>query len=82
MSNIKQELEYAEEMLTLWRDAEKKLASGRVKSYAIANRNLTYVDLKEISERVTYWENRLYELKIMASGRRIRRAKRFIPRDF
>ncbi|WP_404427294.1 DUF6148 family protein [Ureibacillus chungkukjangi] len=81
MSNIKNELVDAQEMLKLWRDAEKNLASGRVKSYAVGSRNLTYLDLKEITERITYWENKVKKLKILASGRQIRRAKRFIPRD-
>lgn len=78
---IKKDLEYAQEMLSLWRDAERKLASGTVKSYAIGSRNLTYVDLRDIKERITYWENKVKELQLLASGKRIRRARRFIPRD-
>ncbi|MEC1744130.1 DUF6148 family protein [Schinkia azotoformans] len=81
MTNSNQELVDAQEMLKLWQDAEKKLASGIVKSYAIGSRNLTYIDLKEIIERISYWENKIKKLKTLASGRKIRRARRFIPRD-
>ena len=81
MSTVNQELVDAKEMLSLWQDAEKKLASGTVKSYAIGSRNLTYIDLKEITERISYWENKIKNLQISASGKKIRRARRFIPRD-
>ncbi len=47
-------LAQAEAKLTLWMDAEDKVATGQ--SYTIQGRSLTRADLKMVGERIVYWD--------------------------
>ena len=53
-------LTQAEAKLTLWMDAEDKVASGQ--SYSIQGRSLTRADLSEIGERIDKWDARVKRL--------------------
>lgn len=65
-------LEHAKNMLKLWMDAEEILAGGTVKSYKIGNRELTRIDLKEIRQSVTFWQNQVNILSGETNGLNIR----------
>lgn len=47
-------LEQAETQLTLWMDADTKVASGQ--AYSIGGRSLTRANAKEIRDNITYWD--------------------------
>ena len=47
----------AEAKLTTWLDAEDACATGQ--SYEISGRILTRANLKEIAERVEYWDRKV-----------------------
>lgn len=53
-------LAQAEAKLTLWMDAEDKVASGQ--SYSIQGRSLTRADLGMIGERIDRWERKVQRL--------------------
>lgn len=53
-------LAQAEAKLTLWMDAEDKVAAGQ--SYSIQGRSLTRADLSEIGERIDKWDARVKRL--------------------
>lgn len=68
----------AKEMLTLWLEAERAVATG--KSYRIGSRQLQRCDLSEIRDAQKYWRN---ELDRAESGRgRGMRVLRGVPRDY
>lgn len=69
-------LEEAQERLELWKAAEKALADGRVKSYKIGSRELTYLDMEEIM----YWVNYFNSLIAKLNGR-YKSVKTVVPRD-
>lgn len=50
----------AEAMLSAWREAELKVASGQ--EYEIGNRRLKRADLGAIGERIRYWEGQVQKL--------------------
>ncbi|MEK3955319.1 DUF6148 family protein [Psychrobacillus sp. FSL K6-1464] len=72
-------LERAKAHYVAWLDAELAVSTGQ--SYSIGSRSLTRANLAEIRKQIDYWENKVAALTITASGGRIRRAKRYIPRD-
>lgn len=72
-------LERAETHLNAWLDAELKVTGGQ--SYSIGSRSLTYANISEIRKQIDYWSNQVSELKIEASGRKVSRNRRIIPRD-
>jgi Flp pilus assembly protein TadG len=53
-------LETAQSMLDTWIAAEDAVSAGQ--SYSINNRQLTRANLKEIGERIVYWENKVIQL--------------------
>ncbi len=61
----------AEAKLALWLAAEESLATSQ--SYTIdvdgSSRTLTRADLKEVGNRITYWNNWILRLNRTASGR-------------
>jgi len=68
----------AQEMLALWKAAERELASGQAKHYRIGTREYTSVDLPEIAARIRHFA----ALVDSMSGRsRARRVVRVVPRD-
>ena len=64
-------LAQAEAKLALWLQAEETLATSQ--SYTIStdgsSRTLTRADLKEVGERVSYWNSKVQQLAAQASGR-------------
>lgn len=71
-------LQEAKELLEIWKKAEKQLAEGQVKSYRIGTRELTALDLKEITERIRFFSN---IVDALSSGRKMIRVRRIVPRD-
>ncbi|MEK4247112.1 DUF6148 family protein [Psychrobacillus sp. FSL K6-2684] len=72
-------LERAKTHYVAWLDAELAVSTGQ--SYSIGSRSLTRANLAEIRKQIDYWEKKVVALTITTSGGRIRRAKRYIPRD-
>ena len=71
-------LEEAREMLALWKDAERELASGNVTSYRVGTRECTLIDMEDIRAAINYFGNLVEAL----SGRvRTKRVTRVVPRD-
>lgn len=64
-------VERAQAMLDLWLAAEEALATSQ--SYTIqtdgSSRTLTRADLKEVGERVSYWQGKLRDAERRAAGR-------------
>ncbi len=64
-------IEKAQAMVDLWVAAEEAIATSQ--SYTIqtdgSSRTLTRADLKEVGERLAYWQGKLASLKRKASGR-------------
>ena len=70
-------LQFAQERLKLWLDAEAACATGQ--SYRIGGRQLQRADLAEIRAQINYWQN---EVDRLSAGRsRGSRCIRPIPRD-
>ncbi|WP_313891133.1 DUF6148 family protein [Psychrobacillus sp.] len=65
--------------LGAWLDAELKVTNGQ--NYSIGSRSLTYANISEIRKQIEYWRNQVAGLELQASGRKVTRARRFIPRD-
>ena len=68
----------AKEMLTLWKDCEKALASGQAKAYKVGSREFQAVDLPEIAERIRYFSN---VIESLSGAVRKTRVTRVVPRD-
>ncbi len=60
----------AQAKLDLWMAADDAVATGQ--SYAIAGRNLTRADAREIRSNIDYWEKRV--VRLSNGGIRIRGA--------
>ena len=69
-------LEIANKNLEIWIKAEEEVACNQ--SYKIGSRELTRANLKEIGERITYWNNKVISLS-KANGKN--RVRRIVPRD-
>lgn len=69
-------IDEAREMLQMWLDAEKAVATGQ--SYKIGSRSLTRANLSDIAKRITYWKNEVAKLESGRTGARVLRA---VPRD-
>lgn len=72
-------LERAREMLTVWMEAEKAVATAQ--HYRIGTRELTRANLGEIRERIRYWETKVAELEAVDKNGGGRRVTRIVPRD-
>jgi phage FluMu protein gp41 len=68
----------AKEMLTLWKECEKALASGQAKEYRVGTREFTAVDLPDIAARINYFGN---VVEALSGGVRTKRVVRVVPRD-
>lgn len=68
----------AREMLALWKDCEKALASGQAKAYRVGTREFEAVDLPEIAERIRYFSN---VIESLSGTKRTSRVTRVVPRD-
>lgn len=72
-------LERARIHLQAWLDAE--LAISTAQAYTIGSRTLTRANLAEVRKQIDHWHNKVTELEIVESGRKVHRSKRFMPRD-
>lgn len=72
-------LERARTHLNAWLDAELSVTTGQ--SYSIGSRSLTRANLSEIRKQIDYWKNEVAKAEIVASGRKVRKSRRFMPRD-
>lgn len=68
----------AREMLALWKDCERVLASGQAKEYRIGTREFRAVDLPDIAERIRYFSN---VIESLSGTTRTSRVTRVVPRD-
>jgi len=68
----------AEKALDAWEQALSALTTGSTKSYAIADRQMTYHDLSEIQKTVDYWRGRVTQERSAATGGK----DRFIQQRF
>lgn len=68
----------AQEMLELWKSAEKALASGQVTSYRVGSRECTLVDLQDIRSAIDYFGNLV---EALSGTVRTKRVTRVVPRD-
>lgn len=71
-------LSEAKEMLALWKECYRALASGQVKSYKIGTRELTNLDLGEVRKCITEFNSYIQELN---GTTRSVRATCVVPRD-
>lgn len=78
MSYISEEI--AKQHLEAWLEADIKVSQGQ--SYSLGSRTLTRANLKEIAERIKYWQSVLYKIQAKKKGKSSRRrAFGVIPRD-
>lgn len=68
----------AREMLGLWKECEKALASGQAKEYRVGTREFTALDLPEIAARVAFFGDVIESLSGQARSTRV---VRIVPRD-
>lgn len=68
----------AREMLALWKECEKALASGQAKEYRVGTREFTAVDLPDIAARINYFGN---VVEALSGAVRTSRVVRVVPRD-
>ena len=71
-------LSEAQEMMGLWKSAEKALASGQVTSYRVGSRECTLVDLEDIRAAINYFSNLV---EALSGTVRTKRVTRVVPRD-
>lgn len=68
----------AQEMLKMWKDCERALASGQAERYRIGSREYEAIDLDKIAARITYFSNLV---EALSGTVRTRRVIRIVPRD-
>lgn len=68
----------AREMLGMWKECEKAIASGQAKSYRVGTREYTALDLDEISKRIEYFSNAVEALQKKSRNHNV---KIVTPRD-
>lgn len=68
----------AREMLALYKEAERELVTGQVKSYRIGSRELTLLDLNDIIKQIERFSNMIDAL---SGNARTSRVTRVVPRD-
>lgn len=79
---IEKRIAFREATLEKLYEAYDALVSGRVKSYVISDRQLTYLDLPSLAEEIRQMESELDELESTLSGAGARKAVGIIPRDW
>ncbi|MGN0996543.1 MAG: DUF6148 family protein [Candidatus Ventricola sp.] len=68
----------AQEMLRLWKDCERALASGQAKAYRVGTREFTAFDLGEVRRMITYFSD---VIEALSGTVRTTRVARVVPRD-
>ena len=81
-TELRARLAFRKASLEKLREAYLALVDGRVKSYAIDDRQLTRFDLPELQREIEEAEKKVDELTAHLSGRKPRRAFGVIPRDW
>lgn len=71
-------LDEAREMLTLWKDCERALASGQVTHYRVGTRECTLIDMEDIRAAINYFGNLV---EALSGTVRTKRVTRVVPRD-
>ena len=66
----------AKEMLQLWKDCEKALASGQAKEYRVGTREYTAFDLPHVAQRINYFGN---VVEALSGQVRTKRVVRVVP---
>ena len=70
-------LEEAQNNLNMWLDAEKAIAGGQ--SYKIGSRSVSYADLKQVTDRISFWKRQVEMLELGKKSANF--VRRVIPRD-
>lgn len=68
----------AQEMLSLYKTAERELTIGQAKSYRIGSREFEAMDMGFIQSQITRFANMVEQLK---GNGRTKRIARVVPRD-
>lgn len=71
-------LDEAKEMLAMWKDCERALASGQAERYRIGSREYEAIDLDKIAARINYFSNLV---EALSGTVRTKRVVRIVPRD-
>ena len=79
---IRARLAFRQAALEKLRAAYLALVDGRVKSYAIENRQLTKLDLPALKKQIEEAEKEVDELEAQLAGRKPRKAFGIIPMDW
>lgn len=79
---IERRIKFREATLEKLYEAYEALASGRVKSYTIDDRSLTYHSLPDLADEIRTMEQELDELQSQLNGAAGRRAFGVLPRDW
>lgn len=82
METIRKKLAFRNRVLDKLYDAYEAIASGRVKSYMIDDRQLTNHDLDDLSDEIRKVEEEIDELEALLDGSGRRKAVGVIPRDW
>ena len=79
---IRARLEFWRAALAKLRGAYLALVDGGVKSYAIDDRQLTRLDIPDLSREIEGAEKKVDELEALLEGRKGRKAFGVVPRDW
>ncbi len=79
---IKTRLEYWQNIYTKLQEAYIAMIEGKVKSYTIDDRSLTYHSLSELMDAMEEAEDKIDELEAALAGNKPRRAVGVLPRDW
>jgi len=71
-------LQESREMLGLWKDCERALASGQAKEYRVGTRWYTALDLREVAMMIERFAN---IVEALSGQTRTTRVVRVVPRD-
>lgn len=79
---LERKIQFRETTLEKLYDAYEAISSGRVQSYMIDDRQLTNLNLAELSEEIRTLEAEIDELAAELSGGKRRKAFGIVPRDW
>ncbi len=81
-TEISARLQFWREALKALRKAYLALLDGEVKSYKLKDRELTMLDMPSLMKEIKEAEQKVDELKSIASGGSRRKAVAVVPRDW
>lgn len=79
---IQRKLAFREKTLAKLYDAYEALAEGRVQSYRIDDRDLTYLDVTDLMDEIRKLEDEINDLCAELNGTAKRKAVAVLPRDW